>query len=71
MKDAVYDTGTPPRLRAALSENGQAWALYNAMPAPQRREVIRRSRQARTPEQMRALVDGLVGSAHAHPPVQL
>ena len=71
MKNAAYDAGTPPRLRTALSANGQAWEIYNAMTVPQRREVIRRSRHARTQEQMRTLIDGLVGSAHAHPPVQL
>ena len=71
MKDAVYDGIAPPRLRAALSENAKAWELYNAMTPPQRREVIRKSRQTQTPEQLRSLVDGMVGSAHAHPPVQL
>ena len=71
MKDPVYDGIAPPRLRAALSENGKAWQVYNDMTMQQRRAVIRQSRQAETPEQMRALVDGLVGSAHAHPPVQL
>ena len=56
MKDAVYDGIAPPRLRAALSENAKAWELYNAMTPPQRREVIRKSRQTQTPEQLRAVL---------------
>ena len=71
MEPIAQDTIAPPRLQAALSENAKAWEKYNAMTVAQRREFIRRTRGARTEDELRAVVDGFVGYTQPHPPVQL
>ena len=55
----------------ALDRNAAAGALVRAMDEASRAELRRRARELRTPEELDAFVDGLLGWQKGHPPYQL
>ena len=55
----------------ALNRNAVAKAIVRNMDPSQREELRRRSLKVKSPEEMEAFVDGIVGWREGHPPYQL
>lgn len=63
--------GITDMFQRALTSNGEALSLYNAMLPDEQQRIRERAAQIVSKEEMKALVDDLVGWQKGHPPFQL
>lgn len=69
-KDFGLGNGITTLFSQALTENRAAIERFDAMTADEKRAVIERARKIETIQEMKALVDDLVGFQEGGPPYQ-
>ena len=63
--------GITTAFERAITSNGEALSIYNAMLPPEQRAFRQRAEQCRSREELKNLIDELVGWKKGHPPYQL
>ena len=71
MKDIPYGRGIAGDFERALTENATAKAMYDAMLPDAQEKLRRRAAKAGSPEELKEVIDSLVGWQIGHPPYQL
>lgn len=63
--------GITTAFERAITSNGEALSIYNAMLAEERQAFRQRAEQCRSREELKNMIDELVGWKKGHPPYQL
>jgi|GEM_PF-923513 len=71
VKDMPLHTQFGVDFGRALTENAAAQRVYETMTPEDREKLRRRVAEASSPDQLREIVDSMVGSQPGHPPYQL
>ena len=67
----VKTDGVSSDFERAITSNGEALSIYNAMLPAEREAFRRRCENAKSQEELKSRIDELVGWKTGHPPYQL
>lgn len=71
MENHGRSDGITTAFERAITSNGEALSIYNAMLPQEQREFRKKAEQCRSREELKNLINELVGWQTGHPPYQL